>query len=253
MDLRLADEATQNRESVDRATRRINTCIPGEIQSFDPETQTATVVPAVKLRTAVDGEEGFLEMPAIVQAPLVFPFVSVAGYALTLPVRPKDPCLILFAQRAIDNWHDNGGIQQPEEGVGGRHHDLTDALVLMAPSPLPEVLGDWQTDGIEIRNRDRDAFIKIADDGTITITSAVKVTIDCPDTEITGDVQINGGLTHTGTYGSSGGAITTPGTIQSTGSDVIDQVRSMAADRTIYNGHTHPETGSVTQPPNQQE
>ncbi|SPD73836.1 Prophage baseplate assembly protein V [uncultured Desulfobacterium sp.] len=35
--------------------------------------------------------------------------------------------------------------------------------------------------------------------------------------------------------------------------DVADGVRAMSADRTIYNSHTHPETGTTTGVPNQQE
>ena len=158
------DQGIQTREAIDRALLRVNTCIPGVVDAFDPATQLVKVVPAVQMRVVVDGREQFITLPPLVNAPLVFPFASVAGFALTLPVRSGDPCLILFSQRAIDNWLERGGVQPPEEGVGSRHHDLTDALVLMAPSPLPGVLGSWQTDAIELRNRARDARVTVRDD-----------------------------------------------------------------------------------------
>jgi hypothetical protein len=167
VDLRIADKPRQSRELVDRAMRQINTAIPGKIVSFDGSTQTATVQPCVKMRTFIDEEQGHQDPPQIINAPVVFPFVSTLGFALTLPISAGDPCLLIFSQRAIDNWHDQGGVQPPEEGIGSRHHDITDAFVLMAPSPKPNVLGAWQTDGIELRNRSRDVFLKITDAGIV--------------------------------------------------------------------------------------
>ena len=177
MDNRLGSKASEMKEIIDRALARMNTCIPGVIDSFDGETQTATVIPAVSMKTFIDDKEGVLEFPPIVNAPIVFPFASNAGFALTLPIRRGDPCIILFSQRSIDNWHDKGGIQPSEDGVATRHHDLTDAIVLMAASPIPDVLLEWEGQGIQIRNRDKTSTATVYDDkivldksGTSTIT-----------------------------------------------------------------------------------
>lgn len=270
MDLRTADEITQLREMIDRALSRINTALPGVIDAFDAATQTATVIPAIKMRVNVDGTESFMDLPPIINAPLIFPFASTAGFALTLPVKKGDPCIILFSQRSIDNWHDKGGIQPPEEGVASRHHDLTDALVLMAASPLPDVLGAWEADGVELRNREKTTRVTVKDttvvaaagtsiltlnvNGTATLVAPTKVTVqtalaevDAPQSNFTGNVSIAGGLTCTGTFGASGGKIQTPGNIESTAGEVKDKIRTMAADRAIYNGHAHPgDSGGTT-------
>lgn len=191
MDNRLGDETSEIKEIIDRALARINTCIPGVIDSFDGETQTATVIPAVSMKTFIDDKESVLEFPPIVNAPLVFPFASTAGFALTLPIRRGDPCIILFSQRSIDNWHDRGGIQPSESGVGTRHHDLTDALVFMAASPVPDVLGEWEGQGIQIRNRDKTSKVTVFNE-KVVIDNTTEVIIDTPKTTITGTLTVNG-------------------------------------------------------------
>ncbi|BET57906.1 phage baseplate assembly protein V [Geobacter sp. 60473] len=86
----------------------------------------------------------------------------------------------------------------------------------------------------------------------ITAVASQKVQLDTPLVECTGDLQVAGGITSTGSYGNTGGRIRTPGTIESTNGDVKDKTRSMAADRSIYNGHTHPgDSGGTTGTPNQ--
>lgn len=77
----------------------------------------------------------------------------------------------------------------------------------------------------------------------VTIVASTKVTIDSPLTECTGNLSVAGGINSTGTYGASGGKIQTPGNVEA-GGDVKDATRTMAGDRSIYNGHHHPENGS---------
>lgn len=77
----------------------------------------------------------------------------------------------------------------------------------------------------------------------VTAVASSRVLLDTPLTHCTGDMSVDGGISCNGTYGASGGNIQTPG-------DVIDGVRSMAADRAIYNSHTHndPQGGAVATP-----
>ena len=254
MDLRTADQTTQLRELVDRALSRINTSIPGVVESFDGATQTATVLPAIRMKVQVDGVTSYLDLPPIVNAPCIFPFASTAGFALTLPVRAGDPCIILFSQRAIDNWVQYGGVQNPEEGAGIRHHDLTDALVIFAAPPSTDVLGEWETDGIEIRNRSKNtrvtvkdntveaaagtSLLTISDDGTATLKTDTKVTVDSPLAQLTGALEV---------------ALTTivTGALSSITS-VADPNGTMQEMRDIFNSHTHPgDSGGTTGSPNQ--
>lgn len=87
--------------------------------------------------------------------------------------------------------------------------------------------------------------------GDTTITSP-HITLDTPITECKGNVVVSGGISSLGTYGTSGGKISTPGNVEA-GGDVKDGTRTMAGDRAIYNGHTHPAPNGTTGGPNQQE
>jgi phage baseplate assembly protein V len=84
----------------------------------------------------------------------------------------------------------------------------------------------------------------------VKAVASTQVILDTPLTSCTGDLAVDGGITCSGTYGASGGRIQTPGNIESTAGEVVDQVRSMAADRAIYNSHNHsdPQGGSVGTP-----
>lgn len=188
---------------------KLNTACPGVIDSFDAETQTATVLPAIQMRTNIDNEIDYVDLPPILNVPVVFPFVETAGFALTLPIKQGDNCLLIFSQRGLDNWHQSGGVQPPEEGVGTRHHDITDALAILSPSHLGNVLGAWESDGIEIRNRAKNSRITLKDDeiviargsSVITVTDtevtidATDVTVDATTTTFTGAVEIQGATT----------------------------------------------------------
>lgn len=237
MDLSNPDVTTQFKELVDRALSRVNTSIPGVIESFDATTQTCSVIPAIQMRVNLGSNDRYVDLPVITNAPIIFPFASTAGFAITLPIRKGDPCLILFSQRAIDNWHDKGGIQPPEDSVSSRHHDLTDAIVLFAPSPIPNTLGEWETDGISIRNTANTTRITVYDDN-ILLESPTKITLDTPLTKFTGNVEVDGGIRALGTYGDWGGNVEAAG-------DVIAQ-----SDVSLHN-HTHPgDSGGTTGPPN---
>ena len=274
LDLSLAPEGEQIAEMIDRhIADNVNTSSPGILGTFDQDTQTCTVQKAVKGKVTVDGEQTLKEHPPITNAPLMYLHAVTKGFAITLPYSEKDPCVLFFSDRSIDNFWERGGVQPPEEGVSCRHHHETDAFAFPAVTPKPNAISDWDGDGIAIRNDSRTSFtlvrdhditiqtgesnqttILVKDDGTVTITAPTKVKVDTPLTEFTGDVQIDGSVAVKGTYGTGGGKIETPGLIHSTQNDVKDQVRTMAADRSIYDGHTHSDPqGGNTGTPNQQE
>lgn len=81
----------------------------------------------------------------------------------------------------------------------------------------------------------RGRLVEVVTD-TLLVQAGTKVRFESPRLELTGDAQIDGNAHADG--------------------DVSDSVRSMQADRDIYNAHTHGGVspgGSNTAPPNQQE
>ena len=204
----------QAREMFDSMMRRVNTCIPGRIDSFDPATQTARVTPAIKGRFYADSQATDIQLPPVFNVPLVFPFAATAGFALTLPIQQGNPCLLVFTQRAIDNWHKLGGVQSAETGAtGARHHSLNDAFALACAPPLTQVLGSWCEDGIELRNRARTVRVTVRDDGLEFDgpASFLKPVTFHETVEVMGVTTLDAGLTVTGATVFNGSITTSAG------------------------------------------
>ena len=216
MDSTLHDEPNQVAEMIDRALRSIGTSLPGNVISFDPgPPQRVEVQPGIQMEVNVPGLPALKNLPKVVNVPLVIPFGSTAGFGLTVPIMAGDPVLLIFSQRAIDNWVDFGGVQPPEGGVSSRHHHLTDAFAILMPSPTSAgAFGEWDLDGLTIRNRDKTQFVRVRDADVIATAGSSILTLNkdgsgslaCPsgltlsqDTTINGDLQVNGNINATGT------------------------------------------------------
>ncbi|MBP2167720.1 phage baseplate assembly protein gpV [Erwinia toletana] len=160
--------------------------LPGIIQSFNAETVTCTVQPAIK-GSAPDqlGNTLSTELPLLLDVPVVFP--RGGGCTMTFPVNKGDECLVLFSDRCIDFWWQNGGIQEP---VDPRMHDLSDAFALVGPQSQAEKISHISTSAVQVRTDDGNSFIELTQGGRVTIKSAL-VTIE-------GDLQVNGSVTSSG-------------------------------------------------------
>lgn len=122
----------------------------GEIVSFDPETQTASVKIAVN-KQVVDYRRNppafiYLPYPVLTDCPVYFPSGGTNGH-LTFPVAPGDPCLVMFHDRDLDNWF-NGGANTPPNS--DRQHDLSDGMVLVGVRNRAGVIADFYEDGAEV-------------------------------------------------------------------------------------------------------
>ena len=71
----------------------LHCALPGKVISFDAETQTAEIQPAVKL--------GSLTYPPLSGVPVFMP--------VPFEVNPGDACLVVFADIDIDAWLSSGG------------------------------------------------------------------------------------------------------------------------------------------------
>ena len=80
---------------------KVNTSIPGIIQSYDADSNRAVVVPTGK-RTFPDGRK--LEYPVIYDVPVVFPTALGGSCGVTFPIKSGDACLVLFSQENIQSF-----------------------------------------------------------------------------------------------------------------------------------------------------
>jgi hypothetical protein len=157
------DEGASARAEVESAVLDVHTSGPGIIVSFNKDEQTAVVQPAIH---KFFRGQGFKPMPKLMDVPVQFP--RGGGFVLTFPVEPGDECLITFAERSIDNWHQNGGTQPPSDY---RTHSLSDAFATVGVSSIPKAVKDFNADAVELRSLDGKAKVQIGKDKAISVSS----------------------------------------------------------------------------------
>ena len=84
----------------------LHCALPGTVESFDADTQTAVIHPAVS------------GMPLLRDVPVFMP--------VSFEVNPGDACLVIFADWDIDRWFEG------EEGTSSRRmHSLSDGFAFV--------------------------------------------------------------------------------------------------------------------------
>ncbi|WP_405423537.1 Gp138 family membrane-puncturing spike protein [Pantoea stewartii] len=160
--------------------------LPGIVQSFDPATCTCTIQPAIAGQ-GVD-ENGQIQsapLPMLTDVPVIFP--RGGGCTITFPVKAGDECLVVFSDRCIDFWWQNGGVQEP---VDPRQHDLSDAFAIVGPQSQAQKISGISTTSVQVRTDDGSSFIELMQGGNVNITT--------PLLTVNGNVQVNGTVTSTG-------------------------------------------------------
>ena len=172
----------------------VGTSIPGHFLSFDPITQLAQVQIGV-VRIDVNGQS--FTPPPIIECPVYI--YGTTDHMIELEINPNDECYIMFSQRCIDAWIDQGGAaSQPIV----RFHDFSDAVCFPGIRSQPNKISNYSNNGIKIRNKSGDKFIWLKNDGTGEITLD-ELTINAPTTNINGDIIHDGNQTTSGTVAST--------------------------------------------------
>lgn len=180
-------------------------CRPGIIKEFDPATNLAVVRPAIQAKvTPREGQPQYITFPTIIRVPVVIPYAQKAGLCITVPIRKGDECLLVFSDRMIDNFVKTGGIVKPECCGGDnktsepRQHDLTDAICIPGFISQPFKIPEWNTNAIEIRNRERTCFFSMNENRDITISTTGNTSTYCNNAIVnamsTANVCGNGGV-----------------------------------------------------------
>ena len=94
--------------------------LPGTVVSFDAESQTAVIQPAVSRNN--------VQMALLRDVPVFMP--------VSFDVNEGDACLVIFADCDIDNWFETGEAEAP---ASRRMHSLSDgfAFVGFRPRVIP--------------------------------------------------------------------------------------------------------------------
>ena len=126
------------RLAIEKGAADLRVSMPGRIEKFYPETQTADVVPLLKDTVFQEGDEISESLGVISTVPVQF--AGGGGYASTWPVAPGDLCWLVVADRSIDRWFKNGGAQDP---VALHTHALTDAIAILGVRDEPSALAEF--------------------------------------------------------------------------------------------------------------
>ncbi|EMA1800178.1 translation initiation factor IF-2 [Cronobacter turicensis] len=202
--------------------------MPGIIQSFNPTACTCTVQPAILGEVANEvGEFKSSPLPLLVDVPVIFP--RGGGCTITFPVKAGDECLVVFSDRCIDFWWQNGGVQEP---VDPRRHDLSDAFAFIGPQSQAEVIGNISTSTLQMRTDDGAAYIELDPNShAVNIVAPGGLNVTTPLAKFSQAVTITGLLTWmggmvgslaTGTAAKITGAIEFIGSLKSNGKDISD-------------------------------
>lgn len=147
------------------------------------------------------GDPEWIERALCVDVPVLFP--GNANFMLTFPVEQGDECLLLFAERCIDGWYSEGGVQEQAEL---RHHDASDGIAIVGLRSQPKRIKNFDKERLQIRNKEGDTVVTLDKEGIVTVDVSgttmvvedgrVTVTADAikldGDVEVTGDIDVRG-------------------------------------------------------------
>ena len=108
----------------------LHCALPGKVLSFDAESRTASIQPAVALpfRGGTEGGVGSVNYPVLSDVPVFMP--------VPFEVNPGDPCLVIFADIDIDAWLASG---EPEIPNSSRKHSLSDGFAFVGWRTCPNL------------------------------------------------------------------------------------------------------------------
>ena len=250
---RYIDPEEQLRIAMENQQSRMWTAMPGYVVSFDPVNMTCQV--QVALTTTLPQENGasvVKPIPVLLDCPVCFP--GGGGVTLTFPLVAGDECLVVFASRCIDAWWQQSGLQPQAEF---RMHDLSDGFVIPGVKSQPNKF-TVSTTAAQLRSNDGQTAISInptvhvidvrtsgdlyaevtgnvtatiqgqlsaSVTGNASVSSSGTITLQAPTINLTGNVNVSGGLTVGGTTVSTG-SISTSGNVTAGGIDLKTHVHT---------------------------
>ena len=171
--------------------------MPAIVESVDFGKNTITAQVAIRPKVTDENGDVFdVEIPLLVDVPICF--TRGGGFSVTVPIAVGDNVLITFADRCIDAWWQNGGIQNQEVM---RVHDLSDGFAVLCPSSQDKLLGGISASSLQVRSDDGGTVIDLKK-GLVTIT-ATNVKIN-GNLEVSGTTKMTGAVTASSTVAASG-------------------------------------------------
>ncbi len=98
-----------------------HTAFAGRIESYDADTQTASIKPMTKFPTALpNGDYEFDDLPIITSVPVLF--MRSAGWFVAVSLDVGDSVLVVATELSIAAWRESAGNDPAYPGDLRRHH-----------------------------------------------------------------------------------------------------------------------------------
>lgn len=185
--MRKASETELHKTAFREMMKSVGTSIPGELLSFDPDTQLAQVRKSIAF---FDYQGNRYEPSPIIEVP-VFVLGSNDFY-VEVELNPGTDGIIVFSQRCIDAWKDSGSVA---DNPIARFHDEHDAMFIPGLRPQVHRITGHSNNGIKLRNKSGSNYIWLKNDGTGEINLTT--------------LTINANIVHNGDQSTSG-TVTAP-------------------------------------------
>lgn len=136
----------------------VHTALPARVTKYDPATQTADVLPLVR----VNGEK----LPVIPGVPVAWP--RAGGAFVSLPMVAGDFVFLVFAEQALGVWRAVNGAETAPGDL--RRHHLSGAVALPCLFPDSVQLADVHSDNVVV-GFDGGNQVHIKPDGKVSLGS----------------------------------------------------------------------------------
>ena len=173
-----------NRREIDFFSK-INCVSIGVIQSFDAPSQTASI--KISFQRLVKeanplgdsySSDKIYEYPVLVNCPVVV--LNGGGAYISFPIALGDSCIVLFCDRDIDGWFEDGQAHIPNSE---RMHDLSDGIAIIG---IRSKKNPIDYDGTRLKMFFGSGYMTIDASGNMHLSSPGTITI-----EGTSKVEIN--------------------------------------------------------------
>lgn len=162
------DTTSLFRNLENKIMQKIRVASPAIVSEVDYEKQTLKA--QITLREHINGK--FIDIPELLDVP--FFILGGGDYAVTMPIKKGDECLIIFGDSCMDSWWQNGDVQNP---IDSRRHDLSDGFALVGFKSQKNKLEDYSDDSFQIRQNDEIPF-EINDDSIIITKDETEIIIE---------------------------------------------------------------------------
>jgi hypothetical protein len=171
--------------------------LPGVIKTFNPVTQMCSVQLTITENIVINEVVKATAIDVLQDVLLMLPGDS--NWCQTFPSLVGSECLVLFADMCVSAWSTNGpgatGVQNQEIT---RRHSLSDGFAILCPRSQPNVIPNYSTTAMEIRNRAGTVKLSMTDTeivltigGETIVFSASNVTPSSPSFVVNSQLLAN--------------------------------------------------------------